>query len=146
LGKKEDIWFMSNTNNTGRNIFSVVAGVITSSLLFMLAGLIMLLFIASKAKGHGEESDFEKTTDTISIGMIAALFICCLLGGFVTGRISTKSDVIHGSITGGVLIFLLAYISSFSFNGSDIINYLLIIPFTLAGTFLAMRMKKRKVY
>ena len=139
----EDIWFMSNTNNTIRNILSVVAGVITSSLLFMLAGLIMLLFIASKVKGHGEESDFAETTDTVSIGMIAAMFICCLLGGFVTGRISTKSDVIHGSITAAVLVFLLAYISNFSFNGSDIINYLLILPFTLAGTFWAIRMKKR---
>jgi asparagine N-glycosylation enzyme membrane subunit Stt3 len=135
---------MSNTNNTGRNIFSVVAGVITSSLLFMLAGLIMLLFLASKVKGHGEESDFEKTTDTVSIGMIAALFICCLLGGFVTGRISTKNDVIHGSITAAVLILLLASISNFRFNSSDIINYLLIIPFTLTGTLLAIRMKKRR--
>lgn len=106
----------------------------------------MLLFIASKAKGHGEESDFAKTSDSISIGMIAAMFICCLLGGFVTGRISTKSDVIHGSITAAVLIFLLAYISNFSFTGTDVINYLLIIPSTLAGTFWAIRMKKRKKY
>jgi hypothetical protein len=134
---------MSNINNTGRNILSVMAGVITSSLLFMLAGLIMLLFIASKVKGHGEESDFAENTDTISIGMIAAMFICCLMGGYVTGRISTKSDVIHGSITAAVLIFLLAYISNFSLSGGDVINYLLIIPFTLAGTFWAIRMKKR---
>jgi hypothetical protein len=134
---------MSNINNTGRNIFSVVAGVITSSALFMLAGLIMLLFIASKAKGHGEESDFAKATDTIGVSMIAAMFICCAMGGFITGRISTKSDVIHGSITAAVLIFMLAYISDFRFNSSDIINYLVILPFTLTGTFLSIRMKKR---
>lgn len=137
---------MSNSNkNVGRNIFSVVAGVITSAMLFMLAGLIMLLFIASKVKGHGEENDTEKTKNEISIGMIVATFICCAVGGFVTGRISTKSDLIHGSITAVVLVIMLAAISDFSTSNYDLLNYIVIIPFTLAGTFLAIRMKKRKV-
>ena len=142
--KKGDIWFMNTSNKqTGRNVFSVVAGVLTSSALFMLAGLIMLLFIASKAKGHGEESDFGKSSGAISIGMIVAMFICCALGGFVTGKISTKNDLIHGSITAVILIFLLVYISEFKFTSTDILNYLLIIPFTLTGTFLAVRTKKK---
>lgn len=137
---------MNNTNGQiGRNVFSVVAGVLTSSALFMLAGLIMLLFIASKTKGHGEESDFGDTS-TISAGMIAATFVSCAMGGFVTGRVSTKSDVIHGCITAAVLIFLLAYISDFKFTNSEAINYLLIIPFTLTGTWLAIKMKKRNQY
>ena len=128
----------------GRNIFSVVAGVITSSALFMLSALILLLFIASKAKGHGEESDFEKFSGGIDIAAIITMFICCALGGFVTGRISTKNDLIHGSITAVILIFLLAYISEFKFTSNDVINYLVIVPFTLTGTFLAIRTKKGK--
>ncbi|MDZ4795266.1 MAG: hypothetical protein SGI83_13380 [Bacteroidota bacterium] len=129
---------------TGRNIFSVVAGVLTSSALFMLAGLVLLLFIASKAKGHGEESDFGKYSDGIDMAAIITMFFSCSLGGFVTGKISTKNDLIHGVITAAVLIFLLTYISEFKFTNTDILNYLLIIPFTLTGTFLAIRMKKRK--
>ena len=39
-----------------RNIMSVVIGVIIAAALFSLAALIMLLTIASKVKGHGEES------------------------------------------------------------------------------------------
>ena len=143
--KKGDIWFMNTSNKqTGRNVFSVVAGVLTSSALFMLAGLIMLLFIASKAKGHGEESDLGKLSGGIDIAAIITTFICCALGGYVTGRISTKNDLIHGGITAVVLIFLLAYISEFKFTSTDILNYLLIIPFTLTGTFLAIRMKKKQ--
>ena len=134
----------TSNKQLGRNIFSVVAGVLTSSVLFMLAGLILLLFIASKAKRHGEESDLGKFSNGIDIAAIITMFVCCSLGGFVTGKISTKNDLIHGSITAVVLIFLLAYISDFKFTSTDAINYLLIIPFTLAGTVLAMRMKKRK--
>ncbi|MEO5945945.1 MAG: hypothetical protein ABIP79_03955 [Chitinophagaceae bacterium] len=132
-------------NQTGRNIFSVIAGVLTSVLLFSLAGLILLLFIASKAKGHGEENNFAKASASISISVIITTFICCALGGFVTGKISTKNDIIHGSITAVVLIFLLAYISEFKFTSTDIFNYLIIIPFTLAGVALSIRMKKRKI-
>ena len=145
MGEKEDIWFMQNPNNqTGRNIFSVVAGVLTSVILFLLAGLILLLFIASKAKGHGEESNLEKDSDPISIGIIITTFICCAVGGFVTGKISTKNDIIQGSITAIVLIFLQAYISEFKFASTDIFNYLIIIPFTLIGTAFSIRMKKQK--
>ena len=143
--KKGDIWFMHTSNKQlGRNIFSVVAGVLTSSVLFMLAGLILLLFIASKAKGHGEENNFGKFSSGIDIAAIITMFVCCSLGGYITGRISTKNDIIHGSITAFVLIFLLAYISDFKFTSTDILNYLLIIPFTLTGIILAIRMKKRK--
>ena len=134
----------TSNKQTARNIFSVVAGVLISSVLFMLAGLIMLLFIASKAKGHGEESDFGKSSGAISVGMIVAMFICCALGGYITGKISTKNYLIHGSITAVILIFLLAYISEFKFTSNDVINYLIIVPFTLTGTFLAIQMKKLK--
>ncbi len=134
----------TSNKQIGRNIFSVVAGVLTSSALFMLAGLILLLFIASKAKGHGEESDFGKFSGGIDIAAIITMFVCCLLGGYVTGKISTKNDLIHGSITAVFLILLLAYISEFKFTNTDILNYLLIIPFTLTGTILAIRMKKQK--
>lgn len=136
---------MQNPNSqTGRNIFSVIAGVLSSVILFLLAGLIFLLFIASKAKGHGEESNLEKDSDPISIGIIITTFICCAVGGFVTGKISTKNDLIHGSITAIVLFFLQAYISEFKFASNELINYLVILPFTLAGTLLAIRMKKEK--
>ncbi len=145
MEEKVDIWFMQNPNTqTSRNVFSVIAGVLTSVILFFLAGLILLLFIASKTKGHGEASNLEKSSDSISISMIIGTFICCAVGGFVTGKISTKNDMIHGSITAAVLIFLLAYISEFKFTSTDIFNYLIIIPFTLAGTTLSIRMKKRK--
>lgn len=134
----------TSNKRTGRNIFSVVGGVLTSAALFMLAGLILLLFIASKVKGHGEENDLEPLSGRIDIAAIITMFVCCSLGGYVTGRISTKNDLIHGCITAVVLIFLLAYISEFKFTSTDIFNYLIIIPFTLAGTYLAMRVKKRK--
>ena len=142
--KKGDIWFMYNPNKqTGRNIFSVVAGVLTSSSLFMLSGLILLLFIASKAKGHGEESGLEKLSGEINITTIITMFVCCSSGGYVTGKISTKNDLIHGGITAAVLMFLLAYIAEFKFSNADIFNYLLIIFFTLTGTMLAIKIKKR---
>ena len=48
--KKQDIWFMNTPGKEIlKNIFSVVAGVLVSAALYMLFGLILLLFIASKA-------------------------------------------------------------------------------------------------
>ena len=106
------------------------------------AGLIFLLFIANTVNGHGEESNLEKASNPISISIIITTFICCALGGFVTGKVSTKKDLIHGSITAIVLIFLQAYISEFKFANNELINYLIILPLTLAGTLFAIWMKK----
>lgn len=141
--KKGDIWFMDSPNNgIIRNIFAVVAGVLVSAALYMLFGLFLLLFIASKVKGHGEESGLEKISTTLDIASVIALFICSLLGGFVTGRISLKKDMLHGGITGIVSAILLASINSFEFNGPAIAYYLTAIIAALIGTSLALRLKK----
>ncbi len=135
-----------NTSNKEiiRNIFSVVAGVLVSSALYMLFGLILLIFIASKVKGHGEESGFEKISTTLDIASTIALLICCLLGGFVTGSLSTRKDMAHGAITAVISTILLASINDFEFNTPSIINYLVAILATLFGTSLAIKLKKKK--
>lgn len=143
--KKGDIWFMNTANNEMvRNIFSVVAGVLVSAVLYLLFGLILLLFIASKAKGHGEESGLENLSTTLDITSIIALFICGLLGGFVTGRISTKKDMIHGITTAFVSTILLASIFYFDLNKESIVCYLVGILATLTGTSLAIKLKNKK--
>ena len=131
---------MGNTNNqTTRNILSVIAGVLIASALFMLGGLILLLFIASKVKGHGEESDL----GNITLTSIIILSICCFIGGFVTGRISYKSNLIYGAITGSILIVLFALMSNLILDKESVISYLIIISVTLTGTFFAVKMKKK---
>ncbi len=143
--KKEDIWFMYSSNKEiVRNIFSVVAGVLVSAALYMLFGLILLIFIASKVKGHGEESGFEKISTTLDIISILALFICCLLGGYVTGIISTKKDMTHGVIAAIISSILLASINNFEFNKESIVYYLVSILATMFGTSLASKLKKKK--
>ena len=127
-----------------RNVFSVVAGVLVSAALYMLFGLILLIFIASKAKGHGEESGLEKISTTLDIASIIALIICCLLGGFATGSLSTKNDMVHGTITGIISSTLLASINDFDFNIYSLVNYIVAILATLFGTSLAMKLKKKK--
>ena len=129
-----------------KNIFSVVAGVLVSAALYMLFGLILLLFIASKAKGHGEESGLETISTTLDITTVIALFICSLLGGFVAGSISTKKDKIHGIITAIISCILLASISDFEFNKESIISYLVCIFATLFGTSLAIKLKKKRAF
>lgn len=127
-----------------RNVFSVVAGVLVSAALYMLFGLILLIFIASKAKGHGEESGLEKISTTLDIASVIALIICCLLGGFATGSLSTKKDMVHGAIAGIISSILLASINDFDFNIYSIVNYIVAILATLMGTSLAMKLKKKK--
>ncbi|HQW44179.1 MAG: TIGR04086 family membrane protein [Chitinophagaceae bacterium] len=127
-----------------RNIMSVVIGVIIAAALFSLAALIMLLTIASKVKGHGEESDLDGISKVFDVVSFLVIFTCCFIGGYITGRISTKKDMIHGAITGIVLIVLLAYASDFDKSTEAIIYYVVILPFTLIGTLMAVRVKKRK--
>ncbi len=124
-----------------RNILSVVIGVLTSIVLFLMGGLALLIFIASNAKGHGEDSDLSK----ITLAGIILLFFCCFAGGFITGKISTKSDWIHGIITGAVLIILFAIMSDFTIDSESIISSILIIPFTLAGTYFAIKQKSKNL-
>ena len=127
-----------------RNIMSVVIGVIIAAALFSLAALIMLLTIASKVKGHGEESDLDGISKVFDVVSFLVIFTCFFIGGYITGRISTKKDMIHGAITGIVLIVLLAYASDFDKSTEAIIYYVVILPFTLIGTLMAVRVKKRK--
>ena len=126
---------------TTRNILSVVIGVLTSVVLFLIGGLILLLLIASKAKGHGEESDL----GNITLAGVILLFVCCFAGGFITGKISTKSDWIHGIIAGIVLIILFLAMSEFVVDKESLISTFAIIPFTLAGTYIAI-LQKRKTF
>lgn len=133
---------MGNFNKqTSRNILSVVVGVLTSVALFLIGGLILLLFIASKAKGHGEESDL----GNITLAGIILLFVSCFVGGIVTGKVSTKSDWIHGIITGAVLIFLFTIMGNFTIDNESIISSILIIPFTLAGIYFAINQKRKNL-
>lgn len=129
---------MDNTDKqTTRNILSVIAGVITAAALFLLGGLILLLNIASKSKGHGEESDL----GNISLSGIILLVICCFAGGFVTGKISTKKNIVHGLICGIVLVALMTFMGEAAFDNESIISAVIIIISTLAGTFVAEKMK-----
>lgn len=144
--KKGDIWFMSYpTNEKIRNVFAVVTGVIIASALFTLALIILLLFIAAQAKGHGEDSDFENISKSFGLISYLIIFICCFTGGFITGRISTRKDLIHGAITGIVLTILMIYFSDFDFSSEAIFYFVVIIPFTILGTLLAIKIKRRKI-
>lgn len=131
---------MDNTNkHVTRNILSVVTGVLTAVSLFLIGGLILLLNIASKVKGHGEESNL----GNISLAGFFLLFICCFSGGFVTGKISTKNDWIPGTITGIVLLILFLIVGEFTIDKESILSLILIIPITLFGNLVAIRIKKK---
>ena len=62
-----------------RNIMSVVIGVIIAAALFSLAALIMLLTIASKVKGHGEESDLDGISKVFDVVSFHVIFTCCFI-------------------------------------------------------------------
>jgi uncharacterized membrane protein len=134
-----------STNEKIRNVFAVVAGVMIASILFTLALLILLLYIASQAKGHGETSDFENLSKYFGLISYLIIFICCFTGGFITVKISTRKDIIHGAITGIVLTVLMIYFSDFDFSNEAVINYLVMIPFTLLGTLLAIKLKRKQI-
>jgi hypothetical protein len=135
----------NNTNQVFRNILSVIAGVLSATLLFMVAALIMLLVIASKVHGRGEETDLENITQVFDIVSFLVIFTCCFIGGYLTGRISVTKDMIHGAITGLVLTTLLAYSTNFDQSKEAIVYYAVILPFTLVGTYIAIRKKKKKI-
>lgn len=142
--KKPDIWFMLNTGKeTLRNVLSVIAGVLIAAALFSLAVLVLLLSIASKVKGHGDETNLDGIANVFDAVSIIVIFICCFIGGYLTGRISTTKDMIHGTITGVVLTVLLAYSTNFDTSTEAIVDYLVILPFTLIGTMVAIRQKRK---
>jgi hypothetical protein len=143
--KMADIWFMANTAaQTFRNLFSVIAGVLLAAALFSLAVLVFLLLIASRVKGHGEETDLETMARAFDPASFLVIFTCCFSGGYCTGRISTRYDMIHGAITGVVSAFLLAYSTNFDHSTEAILYYAVIPPFTLTGTWLAARQKRKR--
>lgn len=142
--KKGDIWFMDSTSKeTIRNFFAVVAGVITGTAFFMLAGLILLLTQLSQVKGHGEETDFSKINNRFLVFVIFIIAIGGFIGGYISTRISTKKDWAHGAITGFVMAGLLAYITEFNFEAEAILYYITIIGSALLGTWLGIRWKNK---
>ena len=126
-----------------RNFFSVVAGVLTASLLFGIGGLILLLTQLNKIKGHGEETDVESIASSFTIFSMLIIIIAMIIGAFVTVNISTRKDLAHGLITGGVCCVLFAYITEFDITTDTLVLYLIIMLGAGAGTLIGMRTKKK---
>ncbi len=126
-----------------RNIFSVVAGVLTASLLFGIGGLILLLTQLHKIKGHGEETKFDEIANSFTIFSILIIIVASVIGAFITVKISTRKDLAHGLITGVVCCLLFAYITEFEITVDTIVLYLIIMLGACAGTFIGIRTKKK---
>jgi uncharacterized BrkB/YihY/UPF0761 family membrane protein len=126
-----------------RNIFSVIAGVLTASLLFGIGGLILLLTQLNKIKGHGEETDVESIASSFTIFSILIIVFAMIIGALVTVKISTRKDLAHGLITGAVCCVLFAYITEFDITADSIVLYLIIMSGAAVGTFIGIRSKKR---
>ena len=129
-----------------RNFFSVVAGVLTASLLFGIGGLILLITQLNKIKGHGEETDVESIAGSITFFSILIIIIAMVTGAFVTVKISTRQDLAHGLITGAVCGVLFAYITEFDITTDTLVLYLIIMLGAGAGTFIGIRTKKKNQF
>ncbi len=127
-----------------RNVFSVVAGVLTGAALFMVASFILLLVGFSGVHRDMDDHEVARVADRVSLLLLSALLVCSFLGGYVTARISTKQDRVHAFITGIVLAMLLAVISDFSFAKETVFNYVITICGTLLGAWVAIRLKRKK--
>lgn len=126
-----------------RNFLSVVAGVLTASLLFGIGGLILLLTQLNKIKGHGEETDVESIASSFTLFSILIILIAMITGAFVTVLISTRKDLVHGLIAGLVCCLLFAYITEFEMTTDAIIINLIIMLAAAAGSFFGIRTKKK---
>ncbi len=129
-----------------RNFFSVVAGVLTASLLFGIGGLILLITQLNKIKGHGEETDVESIAGSITFFSILIIIIAMVTGAFVTVKISTRKDLAHGLITGAVCCVLFAYITEFDITTDTLVLFLIIMLGAGAGTFIGIRTKKKNQF
>jgi len=127
-----------------RNFLSVVAGVLTASLLFGIGGLILLLTQLNKIKGHGEETDAERIASSFTLFSILIIVIATITGAFVTVMISTRKDLAHGLIAGLVCCLLFAYIAEFDMTTDTIVLYLIIMLAAATGSFIGIRTKKKK--
>jgi putative membrane protein (TIGR04086 family) len=127
-----------------RNIFSVIAGVLTASLLFGIGGLILLITQLNKIKGHGEDTDVESIARSFTIFSMLIIVIAMIIGAFVTVKISTRKDLAHGLITGAVCAVLFAYITEFDITTDTLVLYLVIMLAAGAGTLIGMHTKKKK--
>lgn len=126
-----------------RNFLSVVAGVLTASLLFGIGGLILLLTQLNKIKGHGEETDVERIASNFTLFSVLIIVIAMITGAFVTVMISTRKDLAHGLIAGLVCCMLFAYITEFDMTADTIVLYLIIMMTAAAGSFIGIRIKKK---
>jgi hypothetical protein len=126
-----------------RNIFSVIAGVLTASLLFGIGGLILLITQLNKIKGHGEETDVESIASSFTLFSVGIIIIAMVTGAFITVKISTRKDLAHGLITEAVCCLLFAYITEFDITADTIVLYLTIMLGAAAGTFIGIRTKRK---
>ncbi len=129
-----------------RNIFSVIAGVLTASLLFGIGGLILLITQLNKIKGHGEKTDVESIAGSFTIFSMLIIVIAIIIGAFITVKISTRKDLVHGLITGAVCCVLFAYITEFDITTDTLVLYLIIMLGAGAGTLIGMRTKKKNKF
>jgi hypothetical protein len=133
------------TKETGKNVLSVILGVLTGAAIFTIAGLILVLTSLPSIKGDTEESGLGNLAGILEIVPAILVALSSFMGGYVTAKISTKKDMVHGLITGLVLLGLFVYINEIDFAKDVIIYYLIIIPLTLLGTYFAIWKKRKNI-
>lgn len=127
-----------------QNFFSVVAGVLTASLIFGIGGLILFITQLNKIKGHVEETDMESIAGSFTLFSMLIIVIAMVVGAFVTVMISTRKDLAHGLIAGIVCCILLAYITDFDLTTDSVLLFLIILSGAAAGTLIGIHTKKKR--
>jgi hypothetical protein len=125
-----------------RNIFSVVAGVLSA--LATIIPCVILSWEFSYKDGNIQE-DFNILTFLISsIGIIGG----AILGGYITAKISTRKDIIHILLTGIILSVLYLASGDFKINylrTKEILILLLPIPIVSLGGFIGIKQKQKSI-
>ena len=120
--------------------------VIVGTIVDNVATLFIMLLLMTALSSTGISEDEVVSRMKSSSGMLLSLILglgCTFLGGYVSGRIAQRAEVLHGAVVAGIgMVLALIWRESGLPNWYDIIGFVGMLPAGMLGGHLARQRRK----
>ena len=121
---------------------AIMFGALADNGATLLIMLLLMTALSSTGISEGEVVSRMKSQSGLALSLIIGLG-CTGLGGYVSGRVALRSEVLHGALVAGIgMVLALIWRESGPPNWYDIVGFAGMLPAGMAGGQVAARRRQ----